>query len=165
MLKLNIKNKQHLLVQNRMKSLASFSAIEHRLEVVRTHNDITWINDSKSTDAEATSFSLEKLQGPLIWIAGYNENKRTLELIREQVQQKVVEIICFGQFETELKYYFASSIKYGYKKDLKKAIDLAASNAKSGTSILFSPACPSFLNYDNYKQRGNDFKNLVNKII
>ena len=162
--KVNVKNKQHQLVQNRMKSLASFSAIEHRLELVRTHNNIIWINDSKSTDAEATSFSLENLKGPILWIAGFNENKRTLELIVELVHQKVVEIICYGKFETELKYFFGSKVKYSFKKNLSDAIDLAASNSKDGYTVLFSPACPSFLNYENYKQRGDDFKNIVNQI-
>jgi len=153
------------LVENRKKSLSLFSGIENRLEVIKTKDEVTWINDSKSTDIGATAFSLENLDGPLIWIAGYSETKRNLDLINELALEKVDEIICFGNFETELKYYFAAKIKYSHKASLHHAVELAAQNAKKGDTILFSPACTSYLNYDNYNQRGNHFKELVNKII
>jgi UDP-N-acetylmuramoylalanine--D-glutamate ligase len=165
MININKKLKSNQLVKSRMKSLASFSDIKHRLEIVKTVNEITWINDSKSTDAGATAFSLENLEGPIIWLVGFSENKRNLDLVNQLAQEKVSEIICYGNFETELKYYFAAKIKYGYKKDLSAAIHLAVQNAKPGYTVLFSPACSSYLNYDNYKQRGNHFKELVNTII
>lgn len=164
MININKKTQKHQLVQNRMKSLSSFAAIEHRLEIVRSFKEVVWINDSKSTDMGATAFSIENIQGPLIWIVGYSELDRNLDIIQELAQQKVTEIICYGKFETEIKYYFAAKIKYSYKQDLSSAIDLAHENAVPGSSVLFSPACPSFLNYDNYQQRGDHFKELVNQI-
>ncbi len=165
MLKTDKKLKNNQLVQNRMKSLASFSSIEHRLEVVKTLDGITWINDSKSTDAGVTAFSLENLQGPLIWIVESSETKRNLDLIHDLALNKVVEIICYGDFETELKYYFAAKIKYSYKNNLSDAVRMAVENAKSGYTVLFSPACSSYLNFKNYQERGDNFKKLVNEIV
>jgi UDP-N-acetylmuramoylalanine--D-glutamate ligase len=114
-----------------MKSLASFSDIKHRLEIVKTVNEITWINDSKSTDAGATAFSLENLEGPIIWLVGFSENKRNLDLVNQLAQEKVSEIICYGNFETELKYYFAAKIKYGYKKRFVSCYSFSCSKCKA----------------------------------
>ena len=110
------------LLEGRLNSLASFSSIEHRLEVIRECNDVMWVNDSKSTDMGAAAYSLENLTGNIIWIVGYDENKRNLDIIKEVALEKVDQIICYGNFETEIKYYFASKIRYAYKKELKKAI-------------------------------------------
>ena len=91
-----------LLVQHRQQSLASFSSIEHRLEVVREMNDVLWINDSKSTDMGAACFSLENLHEDIIWIVGYDENKRNLDIVTDVAMDKVDQIICYGHFETEI---------------------------------------------------------------
>ena len=109
--------KTSLLIQNRQESLASFSSIEHRLEVIREMNDVLWINDSKSTDMGASCFSLENLPENIIWIVGYDVNKRNLDIITDVAVNKVDHIICYGHFETEIKYHFASKIKYAIKKN------------------------------------------------
>ena len=153
-----------LLVQNRQQSLASFSSIEHRLEVIREKDDVIWINDSKSTDMGASCFSLENLHENIIWIVGCDENKRNLDIVTDVAIDKVDQIICYGHFETEIKYHFASKIKYAYKKELSDAVQLAHSNAIPGQIVLFSPACSSFFNYKNFRERGNHFKTLIDKL-
>ena len=152
------------LVQNRQQSLASFSSIEHRLEVIREKDDVIWINDSKSTDMGASCFSLENLHENIIWIVGCDENKRNLDIETHVAIDKVDQIICYGHFETEIKYHFASKIKYAYKKELSDAVQLAHSNAIPGQIVLFSPACSSFLNYKNFRERGNHFKSLIDQL-
>jgi UDP-N-acetylmuramoylalanine--D-glutamate ligase len=164
MIKTVNKTQKHQLVKNRMKSLSSFTSIGHRLEFVRSINEVKWINDSKSTDMESTAFSLENIQGPIVWIVGNNEGERNLDLINDLAKNKVVEIICYGNFETKIKYYFASLIKYTYKHDLSDAIELAFKNAKPDSCVLFSPACSSYLNYNNYNQRGDHFKEIVSQL-
>ena len=161
--KIKIANSNKLL-EGRLNSLASFSSIEHRLEVIREFNDVMWINDSKSTDMGAAAYSLENLTGNIIWIVGYDENKRNLDIIKEVALEKVNQIICYGNFETEIKYYFASKIRYAYKKELKEAIQLAHEHAKAGNTVLFSPACNSYTNYENFRERGAHFKSLVNQL-
>ncbi len=153
------------LVQYRQSSLDSFSSIEHRLELVRELNEVLWINDSKSTDMGATCFSLENLSKNIIWIIGYDENTRNLDIVTDVAIEKVDQIICYGHFETEVKYHFASKIKYAYKKELCDAVELAHINAKPGQTVLFSPACNSFLNYQNFRERGDHFKSLVNQLL
>ena len=165
MLKTDKKLKVNQLVQNRMKSLASFSAIEHRLELVKTIDGVSWVNDSKSTDAGVTAFSLENIDGPIIWIVESSESKRNLDLLHDVALNKVVEIVCYGNFETELKYYFAAKLKYSHKSNLLDAVSLVAQNSKPGSTVLFSPACSSHLNFKNYQHRGEYFKELVNTIV
>ena len=87
--------------------------------------------------------------------------KEILDIVTDVAIDKVDQIICYGHFETEIKYHFASKIKYAYKKELSEAIQLAHSNAIPGQIVLFSPACSSFLNYKNFRERGDHFKTLV----
>ena len=105
------------MLQNRKESLSSFTAIDHRVETVREIDNVLWINDSKSTDMGATAYSMENLQAPLIWIVGCDENERNLDIINDLALEKVKEIICYGKFETAIKYHFAAKIKSTYKKE------------------------------------------------
>ena len=152
------------MLQNRKESLSSFTAIDHRVETVREIDNVLWINDSKSTDMGATAYSMENSQAPLIWIVGCDENERNLDIINDLALEKVKEIICYGKFETAIKYHFAAKIKYTYKKELEDAVELARVNSMAGDVVLFSPACASYANYENFQERGSHFKSLVNQI-
>ena len=156
--KISIKNK---LFVKREQSLNDFSSIEHRLEFFSKSNGKSWINDSKSTDIGATAFSLENIDGPIIWIVGETQQERDLDIICDLVLSKVEEIIYYGSHETKLKYRFGSKVKYSQLLDIKSAVKMALKNQSNNISVLFSPACSSFPNHENYKARGEYFKNLI----
>ncbi|MFL2564896.1 MAG: hypothetical protein ACJ0QN_03780 [Parvicellaceae bacterium] len=156
--KISIKNK---LFIKREQSLNDFSSIEHRLEFFSKSNGKLWINDSKSTDIGATAFSLENIDGPIIWIVGETQQERDLDIIYDLVLSKVEEIIYYGSHETKLKYRFGSKVKYSQLLDIKSAVKMALKNQSNNISVLFSPACSSFPNHENYKARGEYFKNLI----
>ena len=156
--KISTKNKLFL---KREQSLDAFSSIEHRLEFFSKLNGKTWINDSKSTDIVATSFSIENIEGPIIWIVGETQKERDLDIIYDLVILKVEEIIYYGSHETKLKYRFGSKVKYSQLLDIKSAVKMALNNQSNNISVLFSPACSSFPNHENYKARGEYFKNLI----
>ena len=94
MKKLLVNSIKDKMLQKRMENLSSFSAIEHRMELVQTKDGSLWINDSKSTDMGATAFTLEQLDGQIVWIVGCDESNRNLELVKDLVEQKVQKIIC-----------------------------------------------------------------------
>ena len=156
--KISVKNKMFI---KREKSLSTFSSIEHRLEFFSKSNGKSWINDSKSTDIDTTAFSLENVEGPIIWIVGETHQERDLDVIYDLVLLKVVEIIYYGSHETKLKYRFGTKVKYSQLLDIKSAVKMALQNQSNNASVLFSPACSSFLTHDNYKHRGEYFKNLI----
>ena len=156
--KISIKNK---LFIKREQSLNDFSSIKHRLEFFSKSHGKSWINDSKSTDIGATAFSLEKIEGPIIWIVGETQQERDLDIIYDLVLSKVEEIIYYGSHETKLKYRFGSKVKYSQLLDIKSAVKMALKNHSNNISVLFSPACSSFPNHENYKDRGEYFKNLI----
>ena len=84
------------LLQQRKINRAAFSDIAHRLETVGELNGVEWVNDSKSTDIEAASFSLETIQKPIVWVVGSDESRRNLILVKKLVKYKVLKIVCFG---------------------------------------------------------------------
>ena len=85
--KKKIENLSAKLIANRQTGRVSFSDVEHRLQTILNHNDVEWINDSKSTNLESTCYSLEMLQKPIIWIVGTNERSRDFSLIEKLVNQ------------------------------------------------------------------------------
>ncbi|MBD00439.1 MAG: hypothetical protein CL841_03660 [Crocinitomicaceae bacterium] len=154
----SIRNQLH---NKRKESLNSFSSIEHRLDFFSNKLHKIWINDSKSTDIRATAYSLSNIDGPIIWIVGQNQSPRDLEIIEDLVLSKVTEIIYFGKHETNIKYLFGSKIKYSQLSTIKEAVNMALKNPIKNISVLFSPACSSYITHENYQLRGDYFKNLI----
>ena len=76
------------LLQQRKINRAAFSDIAHRLETVGELNGVEWVNDSKSTDIEAASFSLETIQKPIVWVVGSDESRRNLILVKSWLNIK-----------------------------------------------------------------------------
>ena len=155
------KSIRNQLRNKRKESLNSFSSIEHRLDFFSNKLHKIWINDSKSTDVRATAYSLSNIDGPIIWIVGQNQSPRDLEIIEDLVLSKVTEIIYFGKHETNIKYLFGSKIKYSQLSTIKEAVNMALKNPIKNISVLFSPACSSYITHENYQLRGDYFKNLI----
>ena len=153
------------LLQQRKINRAAFSDIAHRLETVGELNGVEWVNDSKSTDIEAASFSLETIQKPIVWVVGSDESRRNLILVKKLVKYKVLKIVCFGAFDTAIKYSLGNLVEaYAYKEHLSDAVQIAHEWSKPGQVVLFSPACPSIGQYENYRSRGNHFTELVKNL-
>jgi UDP-N-acetylmuramoylalanine--D-glutamate ligase len=158
----SIRNK---LLNKRKESLNSFTSIEHRLEFFSDKLEKIWINDSKSTDTGATAYSMLKIDGPIIWIVGQNQSPRDLDILENLVLSKVSEIIYYGKHETNIKYLFGSKIKYSQLSTIKDSVNMALNNPTKDISVLFSPACSSYITHKNYQLRGDYFKNLIHSIV
>ncbi|MAP01278.1 MAG: hypothetical protein CMD01_00470 [Flavobacteriales bacterium] len=154
------------LLSSREQGRMSFSEIDYRLQTVLEHNDVEWINDSKSTSLESTCYSLEVIQKPIIWIVGTNQHKQDFSLVEKLVRLKVCKIVCYGNFDTAIKYSLSSVVDgYAYKSDLEDAIKIADQWSKKGYAVLFSPACASYQKFNDYKHRGQEFNRLLNQLL
>lgn len=153
------------LVRARQNSLNLLNDISHRLESVRLFNEIEFINDSKSTDLESTILSLESIKKPVIWIVGSSEIERDFEAIQKLVRLKVKSIISFGEYRGEIQQSLATfADSYAHYSTLDECFETILNKSKDGDAVLFSPACSGYDLYDNYRDRGNHFKSIVNEL-
>jgi UDP-N-acetylmuramoylalanine--D-glutamate ligase len=135
---------------------------DHQLEFVDEINGIAYINDSRSIRMTATRNALEAIETSVVLIIGGDDRDNDYSVLAQQIRQKVVAIIYLGSHSDKvLKCYSSHRMLFSKAFDLKEAVQIASCYAMSGDVILFSPACPSYHAFDNYKNRGNEFKGIV----
>lgn len=159
-----LKRKSHKeqLIDARNKSRSLFGDIAHRLESVIELDEVEYINDSKSTDLDSTYYSLELIGKPMVWIVGSTDLENDYSIFEKLVKFKVKSIVCFGPYETRIKYSFANLVDtYAHKVTLEEAVEIAKELSLPGDAVLFSPACPSYDLFSDFRERGNTFKKLI----
>lgn len=143
-------------------SLSDFQNIEHRLEPVVSVHGIEFINDSKATNVNSTWYALESMDKPTIWIAGGVDKGNDYTMLHALVKQKVRGIVCLGKENSKLKEAFGDIIEDIYDAtSAEEAVGLSYRLAKKGYNVLLSPSCASFDLFENYEDRGNQFKSAV----
>lgn len=146
------------------KTFAEFKGVEHRLEWVRTLNGVDFINDSKSTTAEATRWALENINKPLFLICGGRNKKIDFSTLKSLVQRKVKKIFVIGEAKGKIKQTFGEVVTVIEGEHLNDAVLKARSEAREGDCILLSPMCTSFDMFLNFEERGKIFKEIVNNL-
>lgn len=170
----NIKNAMaastvaHLLKirkQTIRESLENFQGVEHRLEHVLKINKVQYINDSKATNVNATYYALESMDAPTVWIVGGEDKGNDYRELFPFVNEKVKAIICLGVDNEKLMNNFASMVDVIVETQfMSEAVKIAYKIAESGENVLLSPACASFDLFDNYEDRGRQFKEAVRNL-
>ncbi|MGQ7869676.1 UDP-N-acetylmuramoyl-L-alanine--D-glutamate ligase [Sunxiuqinia sp. sy24] len=156
---LNIKNEKI------RESLSDFKGVEHRLERFLTVHGIEFINDSKATNVNSTWYALESINKQIIWIAGGVDKGNDYAALDELVKNKVKAIICLGVDNKKIKEAFAGIVTDIVEtEDMTEAVRSAYYLAKNGETVLLSPACASFDLFENYEDRGRQFKNAVREL-
>lgn len=146
-------------------SLTSFKGVEHRLENVLKVKNVLYINDSKATNVNSTWYALESMKTPVIWIAGGKDKGNDYEPLYDLVKDKVRVLICLGVDNAKLHKEFADKVDEIYDAgSAQEAVETAYNAAKSGETVLLSPACASFDLFKNYEDRGKQFKEAVAKL-
>ncbi|HEY6162146.1 MAG TPA: hypothetical protein VI112_13020 [Bacteroidia bacterium] len=138
---------------------------EHAMEVAGELNGAVFINDSISINVESTFRSLSMCEGKVILLIGGIDSRNDYSLLEGLVSEKVISVIAMGTDNSKIIRSFLKCGAELCEAPLQEAVELAAAKAKNGELILFSPACPSYHPFDNYKNRGNDFKRIVNSLI
>ncbi|MGD1844462.1 MAG: glutamate ligase domain-containing protein [Salibacteraceae bacterium] len=156
---------ENKLVQARRKSLEEFGNIEHRLELVDVINGVDYINDSKATDVNSTWYSLYYMNQPVVWIIGNSELETDYSLFSEIAMDKVKAIVCLGGRNVLINNALQGKVDtITDAHDLDEAVRLANSHTEEGDVVLFSPACSSFDLFQNYKDRGQQFRKSVSDL-
>lgn len=142
--------------------LLSFTALEHRLELVRTISDVDFINDSKATNVDAVEYALEAIDKPIVWIAGGTDKGNDYSNMLGVVSEKVKAIICLCVDDSKLRSAFSKVISdITTTQDVSEAVRIAMEKASAGDVVLLSPACASFDLFDNYIDRGLQYKKEI----
>ena len=146
--------------------LKTFKAVEHRLEYVRTINDIMFVNDSKGTNPDSTIKAITSYESPVILIAGgYNKESDFNELL-EIGKENIKSLVLMGETadiieKTAKEKNYKSIIRVN---NMKEAVEVSYKQAEKGDVVLLSPACASWDMYKSFEARGCDFKDNVNNL-
>lgn len=151
--------------KNIRKALASFEAVEHRLEYVRTLNGVRYINDSKATNVNSTWYALESMTDPVVLILGGKDKGNDYSEIEEFVINKVTAIVCLGVDNSKLHAFFDGKVPVlEDARSMQECVDKCHALAKDGQTVLLSPCCASFDLFKSYEDRGEQFKQCVNNL-
>lgn len=146
-------------------SLSNFHGVEHRLESVLKVHGIEFINDSKATNVNSTWYALESTAKNIIWIAGGVDKGNDYSMLDDLVRKKVKAIICLGVDNEKIHKFFGETVETIIDvQSASEAVKTAYYLASKGDSVLLSPACASFDLFDNYEDRGNQFKQAVREL-
>jgi UDP-N-acetylmuramoylalanine--D-glutamate ligase len=151
--------------ENIRESLCNFQNAEHRLEFVNTVNGVEYINDSKATNVNSAWYALESMEKPVVWIAGGVDKGNNYKELKALVKEKVKYIICLGLDNIKIHQAFQDDVDMIINTgSAKEAVHVASRLAQKGDCVLLSPACASFDLFDNYEDRGRQFKEAVRNL-
>ncbi|MBK7109177.1 MAG: UDP-N-acetylmuramoyl-L-alanine--D-glutamate ligase [Chitinophagales bacterium] len=146
-------------------SMMDFTGLEHRLEFVAKIHGMNFINDSKATNVNSTWYALESMTEPVIWIAGGVDKGNDYEMLVSLVKQKVKAIVCMGADNRKLQEAFSKHVDVMMNTTgMDEAVEMAYRLGATGDAVLLSPACASFDLFENYEDRGNQFKLKVRSL-
>lgn len=147
---------------------SSFKGLPHRTQKVADIAGVEWVNDSKGTNVGATLAAIRSLalqaRGKLILLAGGVGKDADFSLLRPATDQYCRHVILFGRDSAKIAQHLDAE-KTTELLTLDEAVKLAGQLSQPGDVILFSPACASFDQYDNYVARGEAFEALVMALI
>ncbi|MFH1714683.1 MAG: UDP-N-acetylmuramoyl-L-alanine--D-glutamate ligase [Elusimicrobiota bacterium] len=144
--------------------VSDFSGVAHRLEKIRVYNNITFINDSKSTNVDSTQVAIQSFKQPIILLMGGRDKGAPYAPLIADIKKHVRCIVAFGEGRARIERELRDTIPVKGCDDLKCALDIALEESNPNDIILLSPACASFDQFQNFEHRGQYFKELVNKL-
>ncbi|KAF2515305.1 UDP-N-acetylmuramoyl-L-alanine--D-glutamate ligase [Flavobacterium foetidum] len=146
-------------------SLSNFQGVEHRLEKVLKIQNVQYINDSKATNVNATFFALDSMNVPTVWIVGGVDKGNDYNELMSLVREKVKAIICLGVDNRKIIDAFGAVVDIMVEvNNMNDAVKTAQRLTEKGDAVLLSPACASFDLFENYEDRGKQFKQAVHNL-
>ncbi|WP_158943299.1 UDP-N-acetylmuramoyl-L-alanine--D-glutamate ligase [Granulicella sp. S190] len=146
-------------------SVASFTAVEHRLELVRELNGVEFYNDSKATNVDATMKAVSSFSKGIHLILGGKDKDSDYGLMAELLKERVKAVYTIGSAAEKIERQLHGVVKMVAAGTMQTAVAEAAKAAVAGDVVLLSPACSSFDQFENYEHRGRVFRQLVNELI
>ncbi|MFC6878109.1 UDP-N-acetylmuramoyl-L-alanine--D-glutamate ligase [Flavobacterium myungsuense] len=155
----------HIRKETIRESLSNFQGVEHRLEKVLKIQNVQYINDSKATNVNAAFFALDSMNVPTVWIVGGVDKGNDYSELMALVHEKVKAIICLGVDNKKIIDAFGNVVDVMIEVDsMNDAVKMAQRIAEKGDAVLLSPACASFDLFENYEDRGRQFKEAVRNL-
>lgn len=146
-------------------SLTDFINVEHRMEFVAKVHGIEFINDSKATNINSAWYALESMDKPTVWIVGGVDKGNDYSELTELVKDKVKAIICLGKDNEKIIHAFEGVVETIIEAgSALEAVAYGYRLAQKDETVLLSPACASFDLFENYEDRGNQFKKAVRSL-
>lgn len=146
------------------KALRHFEGLAHRMEFIRERNGVGWVNDSKATNVDSMQHALRSFSRPIILIAGGKDKDSDFNTLREIIKTHVRNIILIGDATEKMEKAFDGTKPIERASSLEEAVQKADDMAMSGDVVLLSPGCASFDMFENFEDRGDQFKNLVKQL-
>ncbi|MDR1562818.1 MAG: UDP-N-acetylmuramoyl-L-alanine--D-glutamate ligase [Dysgonamonadaceae bacterium] len=147
------------------RSLSNFKGVEHRLEKVARVRSVEYINDSKATNVNSTWYALESMRTPVVLIIGGTDKGNNYTEIESLVKKKCRALICLGIDNTKLHTFFDGKVPAVFDaRSMQEAVDKAYEISLAGDTVLLSPCCASFDLFENYEDRGRQFKDCVRRL-
>ena len=146
-------------------SLLTFKGLPHRLENVLTIQGVNYINDSKATNINAAFYALDSMNSQTVWIVGGVDKGNDYFELLPLVREKVKAIICLGVDNKKIIEIFSPVIDLIVETEsMIEAVKISRKIADKKDNVLLSPACSSFDLFENYEDRGNQFKKAVRNL-
>ncbi len=146
-----------------VKSLISFKGLPHRYEILFRKKNTVYINDSKATSFQASSFALKSNEN-IFWIVG-GMPKTGDKIILKNLKNKIIKAYIIGNYMGNFKKQLTGKVDFQLSKTLNNAIDSIFKEIKNNkskkTTVLLSPAAASYDQFKNFEERGNQFKKLI----
>ena len=145
--------------------IENFQGAPHRLEKVLKIHHVQYINDSKATNINATYYALDSMSSPTVWIVGGTDKGNDYKTLMPLVREKVKAIVCLGLDNSKIKDAFGNVVDLMVETfAMDEAVKVAYKIAERGDTVLLSPACASFDLFENYEDRGNQFKEAIKNL-
>ncbi len=142
-------------------SVASFRAVEHRLELVRKLNEVEYYNDSKATNVDAAMKAVASFAGGVHLILGGKDKDSDYTAMAELLKERVKVVYTVGSAAEKIEHQLHGVVKMVSAQTIEAAVAEAAKAAVPGDVVLLSPACSSFDQFENYEHRGRVFRQSV----
>jgi UDP-N-acetylmuramoylalanine--D-glutamate ligase len=141
--------------------LASFSGVRHRIEHIADVGGVPCYNDSKSTNLDSLRVALQSFQEPIVLIAGGRGKESDYSTLTELVHGKAVALIAIGEDGPAMGAAWGDAVPCHAASSMDEAVAIGLNCAPRGAVLLLSPGCASFDWYNNFEERGDDFRACV----
>ena len=143
--------------------LINFKPLPHRLEKINSNSKVNFYNDSKSTNIKSTLKALQSFNENVFLILGGRDKGSNFSDLIDSLDS-VEKVFCYGESGGDILNVLKESVDTEYIDNFRDCIIRVINDSKENQNILLSPACSSYDQFDNYEERGNEFKNIVSSI-
>ena len=146
-------------------TMKNFSGIDHRLQIIKEINEVTYVNDSKATNIHSVIVAINSFETPIILLLGGKNKNSDFRLLLPHTKRHVKHIVSYGEAGGEIAAAIGDAVRLNCVNSLSEAVASAHNLASPGDIVLMSPGCASFDQFNNFEERGEKFISLVNNLI